>query len=144
MFMQKTHHPLIRTIYLYIFTLLGLVFLIIGAIRFLDMGLKVYVFTEAEKTESSDRYISTPCSIELTKIERAQDDDTFTDEEKESLKTWLAEYREHEKIDYVKANRHRDAATNLSFILVGLPLYLYHWHIIKKETKEQKEQTQIS
>ena len=41
-------HSLIRTIYLYAFALLGLIFLCISGIRFLDMGLKAFVFTQAE------------------------------------------------------------------------------------------------
>ena len=40
---------LIRTIYLYAFALLGLIFLCISGIRFLDMGLKAFVFTQADE-----------------------------------------------------------------------------------------------
>lgn len=46
---DKKHYPLIRTIYLYLFALLGLVLLTIGGVRFVDMGLKAFVFTKAEE-----------------------------------------------------------------------------------------------
>lgn len=128
-------NPVIRTIYLYLFALLGLIFLIIGAIRFIDMGLKIYVFTEAERGESYERMLYIPCDFKPEQlIEQEETLSTeLTEEEMIALKNWLAQYQEQEQIDYVKVQRHRDAATNLSFILVGLPLYLYHWHIIKKE-----------
>ncbi|MFC1700784.1 hypothetical protein ACFLZ0_01460 [Patescibacteria group bacterium] len=140
--MPKKYSPFIRTIYLYLFALLGLVFLIVGAIRFIDMGLKVYVFTEAEKDQNYERTMFVPCSIEPEKLIERQDDkeltDKLTDEEISALKGWLAKYQEQEKIDYVRVQRHRDAATNSSFILVGLPLYLYHWSVIKKDRKEEE------
>lgn len=141
--MQKTHHPLIRTIYLYLFSLLGLVFLIIGAVRFIDMGLKAFVFTQAE-IEERYNYMTPPYSAEIKNVEKAQNDVNFTEQEREALRAWLAEYQEQRKINYITVQRHRDAATNLSFILVGLPLYLYHWQIIKKEIREKKEKIKLS
>ena len=47
-------HSLIRTIYLYLFACLGLVLLTIGGVRFLDMGLKAFVFTKAEQEQRYD------------------------------------------------------------------------------------------
>jgi len=44
---------------------------------------------------------------------------------------------EKEKIDPVTCRRHKDAFLNLAMILIGLPLYLYHWRIIKRETQDR-------
>ena len=135
--MQK--HPLIRTIYLYLFALVGLALLITGTVRFLDMGLKAFVFTKAEDPEKIQRsyYYSTPISIE--RVEKYQESEELTEEEITTLKAWLADYKKWEeeeaKIDYLTSKRHREASGNLAMILVGLPLYLYHWRIIRKETK---------
>jgi hypothetical protein len=41
------------------------------------------------------------------------------------------------KIDYVKSERQRSAANSLAFIIVGLPIYLYHWSLIRKEKNSQ-------
>ena len=46
---NKEHYPLIRTIYLYLFALVGLALLISGSVRFVNMGLKAFVFTKAEQ-----------------------------------------------------------------------------------------------
>lgn len=135
-------HSLVRTIYLYLFTLLGLVLLTIGGVRFLDMGLKAFVFTKAEE-EQRIIQLQPPMLYQIEKVEKLQDEERLSEEEKTTIKQWLADYEEwkerRSKIDYVIARRHRDASMNLALILVGLPLYLYHWQIIKKETKNKEE-----
>jgi len=138
-------NPIIRTIYLYMFALLGLVLLTVGAVRFLEMGLKTYVFKMADEEQRlyNRNAISTPYA--LTKLESIPSDSRFTDEEVKAVKLWLAEYNvqkeKTEKFDYVKAQRHRDASTNLALIIIGLPLYLYHWGVIRRETKKNSEAT---
>lgn len=135
--MQK--HPLIRTIYLYLFTLVGLALLIIGTVRFLDMGLKIFVFTKAEEPEKIQRMYYPRLPIPMAKIEQYQESEELTEEEIATLKNWLSGYEkwqeEEGKIDYLTSKRHREASTSLAMLLVGLPLYLYHWRIIKRETK---------
>ena len=133
-------HSLIRTIYLYIFAMLGLVLLTIGGVRFLDMGLKAFVFTKAEE-EQRIYNNQLPMPIAIEKAGQAVEGEELTDEEKAQLKRVIEDYKtwqeRRDKFDYVTSRRHRDASFNLALILVGLPLYLYHWRIIKKETKKQ-------
>ena len=45
---------LIRKIYLYLFSLIGLVLVVIGCVELVNLGLKAYVFT------SADQYYSYP------------------------------------------------------------------------------------
>jgi len=141
------HYPLIRTVYLYLFTLLGLVLLIIGGVRFVDMGLKAFVFTKAE--EEQRLIYKQPYSIPypVQQIEKLQEEKGLSEEEKVTIKQWLADYKDWEErrsqIDPVTAKRHRDASLNLALILIGLPLYLYHWQIIKKETKNKEEDRNV-
>lgn len=145
---EKIHHPLIRTIYLYLFTLLGLTLLTIGSVRFVDMGLKAVVFTEAEKEQQyydsppypPTRFAKMP-ETAGQKVGPIKENETATlsKEEKELFNGWVAEYNSwldrKAKINYLTSRRHRDASTNLALILIGLPLYLFHWRIIKRETK---------
>ncbi len=136
-------HSLIRTIYLYLFTLVVLALITVGGVRFVDMGLKVFVFTKAEEEQrlTYKQPLSMPYSVQ--RIEEFQDGEELSKEEKATIKQWLADYKDWQerksKVDPVTARRHRDASMNLALILVGLPLYLYHWRIIKRETKNEKE-----
>lgn len=140
-------YTLVRTIYLYIFALLGLVLLIIGSVNFLNMGLKAFIFTQAdEESRIFSKQIPIPTVPRIENI--GQDieegkDICLSAEEKVYVESWLADYNNWKesmsKIDPITSRRHRDASINLSLILIGLPLYLYHWRIIKKETEEKEK-----
>jgi len=142
--MNKIHYPLIRTIYLYLFALVGLTLLIIGTTRFIDMGLKAFVFTKAEDQERlySKQPAMTYQIDRIKEINEIKDTEALSEEERASIKEWLVNYEEwkeeESKIDIITSKRHRDASGNLSMILVGLPLFLYHWRIIRRETNNKK------
>ncbi len=142
---EKKQYPLIRTIYLYLFALIGLAFLISGAVRFVDMGLKAFVFTKAEQEQKLSLRQPT-MFYSVQKIENLQDEEWLSEEEKVIIQEWLVDYKEWKeessKINYIDAQRHRDASSSLSMILVGLPLYLYHWGVIKGEVRKQENNEQ--
>jgi len=139
--MNKKHYPLIRTIYLYLFTLIGLVLVIIAGVRFLDMGLKYFVFTQAEQQQRIAT-LRPPSTYSLEKVEEIKQNEELTDEQKQAISQWIEDYKEWEeesaKVDPVTSDRHREASYNLAMILIGLPLYLYHWNLIKTETKDKE------
>ena len=90
--------------------LLGLLVAVIGAVRLVDLALKVYVF------EGADRYEYIAPRIEGQEIDRT--------EEK------MVQERETER------QRKRELSGSISMILVGAPLYLYHWRTIQRENKK--------
>ncbi len=143
-----TKHSLIRTIYLYLFALLGLVLLTIGGVRFVDMGLKAFVFTKAEEDERLRDKMLPSLVYPIKRVEEIQDNEELSDEERTTITQWLEDYKEWQKrsseINYVTVRRHKDASFNLSLILIGLPLYLYHWIIIKKEIKNKAKAQQTA
>ena len=140
MTLQK--NGLIRTIYLYSFSLLGLILMVIGSVNFLDMGMRAFIFTKADQG-MNDLYPPAYAPIPVEKIDAATASDSFvlTVAEKEQIKIWQQDYKNWKdmpKVDYVTQQRHRDASINLSLIVIGLPLYLYHWFVIRKELKNAK------
>ena len=126
----------IRVLYLYLFALLGLVLLTIGGVGFVTMGLRAYVFTEADSQDRLYREIP-PRPYALPEAERLLDAEELSAEERTKLRRYLeaaeAWERRREDVDPVTAQRHRNAAENLALLLVGLPLYLYHWRMIRRE-----------
>jgi hypothetical protein len=127
-------NSLIKSIYLYTFSLLGLVLIVIGGVNFIDMALKAYVFTQAEQ-DSYYKAPSMPYNLEV--VESLKDNESLTEEEKAIVERWFSNYEEweeqNEKIDPLTSRRHEKASRNLALILIGLPLYLYHWKIIRRE-----------
>ncbi len=127
---------IIRTIYLYLFSMLGLVLLVIGCVRFVDMGLKAFVFTQADLERRINYQRPPSYSLAPKDLEVAKESEELTDKEKQQIKNFLEDYEswqeKRKEVDPIKSQRHEDSATNLALILVGLPLYLYHWKVIQK------------
>ena len=117
---------LIRTIYLYLFSLVGLVLVVIGCVRLVDLGLKAWIFKKADQIviypEYPRKYIAPGESVK-----------ELTPEEEEKYKEEQLEFQTKEK----EAQRERTAANSLAMIIVGTPLFLYHWRTIQRN-KEQK------
>ena len=131
----------IRTGYLYLFALVGLALVVIGGVRFIDMGLKAFVFTQAEEEQ---RFFPAqpPMPYQLEMVERFQNEEGLSEEEKAAIQQWLADYESWQEkssnFDYLTSSRHRNASMNLALMLVGFPLYFFHWRIIRRELKKQE------
>lgn len=104
----------IRMIYLYLFSFVGLLTVVIGSVRMVDLGLKVLVFKDA------DRY-------EYSAVKPLGDAGETIDEQ--AMKEQAS--REQTR------NRQREFSGAIAMIAVGLPLYLYHWKTIQKENKKR-------
>jgi len=143
-------NPITRTIYLYLFALVGLAMLVIGMSMIINLGLKTWIFTQADRV---DNYASQPMPLYLDKemgaakeLQLCQDKCSLTAEQKQQISAWLADYENWKNNEknrdpnfYRVQNRQRQAATAISLILVGLPLWLFHWATIKKDNKEKSE-----
>ena len=132
--MEHDKKMLIRTIYLYLFALIGLILLVIGSVGFVNMGLKTWVFTKADQ----QRYLyEQPMIYPVAELEKARDNKDLTEADREEIRKIIDDYNERKernaKIDVISAQRQSDAAQNLALIIVGLPLYLYHWMVIRRD-----------
>ncbi|MDP2641114.1 MAG: hypothetical protein Q8P39_01040 [Candidatus Yanofskybacteria bacterium] len=144
---QSVAAPIIRTIYLYLFALVGLVLIIISGVRFIDMALKAFVFTQVEQEERLwDRAPYPAFSLERVAKDtngtlEQKEEIALTDEEKEFLAQWIVQYNEWQersaRIDPVVVRRQREASNSLAMALVGFPLYLYHWRVIQRQRREE-------
>ncbi|MBU1036556.1 hypothetical protein KKF32_00795 [Patescibacteria group bacterium] len=143
----------IRPVYLYLMSMIGLVILIIGGITILQLLLKIFIFTNADtdrwsRTMPPELYLETSRSAqEVRELRDCSNQCDFTEEEQKQITAWLADYEswkesegELAKIDQRRVNRERQASTSLGMILVGLPLWLYHWSVIKRDKKRDKEE----
>jgi len=132
----------IKIIYLYLFSLVGLVLVIIGGVRFIDMGLKTFFFKQADQDQRLN-YSQPTMPYSVSKLERmAESQDggaQLTEDERASIRQWLEDYRvwkeQRDQVDMVTAQRQRQASSNLAMIIVGVPLFLYHWRLARKEGK---------
>lgn len=103
----------IRLLYLYLFSFVGLLILIIGSIRIIDLGIKIVFFPDA------DYYASMAPTIDGQPM-RSQEEQEVLDRAQ------------------VKRNRQTELSGAVSMILIGLPVYLYHWKKINSEHGKSK------
>lgn len=79
--------------------------------RLVDLGLKVFIFKDADKFE----YYSPKIPDE------------------EAVDPEIA--RQNAEVEQ-KRSRQRELSNSISMIVIGVPLYIYHWNLIKKESSE--------
>lgn len=106
----------LRLLYLYLFSFVGLLIAVIGSVQIVDLGLKTFIFRNADR----EYYQYAP---------RIAPDGTAVPVEtnEQELKT--------EQQAMLLSNRERETANALAMILVGIPLYWYHWRLVQKEKK---------
>jgi len=99
----------IRLLYLYLFSFVGLLIAVIGSIQIIDLGLKSYVFNVSDYSFYPDQV-----SVDGKQVVSVE------------------EMNRRNKVEQANQSK-RQLSTALSMILVGVPLYLYHWRTIKNE-----------
>lgn len=108
----------IRLLYLYLFSFIGLLTTVIGTVQLVDLVIKVYVFKGADEYT----YIA-PVKInpEGTEMKPSEQE--------------AAMQRESQNKETTR-QRQRQASAAIAMIVVGFPLYKYHWKSIQKEGKK--------
>ncbi len=141
-------NPVVRTIYLYLFALVGLGMLVIGCSMIINLGLKTWIFTRADQVENVRRplplYLRDSDVQSVEALKACGDKCELTEKQKQQIKNWLNDYENWQKSEksrdpkfYITRSRQRQASTAISLILVGLPLWLFHWTTIKKDVKRE-------
>jgi len=126
----------VRTVYLYVATLVGLGLLIAGGVQAFELVLKATVLTQADAEEQLWAR-QPPMPYALDAVKSLEKDVILTADQQALVAQWLTDYErwseQQERIDVVQARRERQAATALALVFVGIPVYLYHWLTIKRE-----------
>lgn len=103
----------IRLLYLYLFSFIGLLIVVIGTVQIVDLGMKVYIFKQSDSYEFARPVPLEPGSdVKIDPVEQKAFQENQT-----------------------KSQRQRQASNALAMIIVGIPLYKYHWRLIQKSKK---------
>lgn len=126
----------VRTVYLYVATLVGLGLLIAGSVQAFELILKATILTQADAEENLWAR-QPPIPYALDRVKDTAETVELTEQEQAILKSWMADYerwsQQQAQLDVVQARRQRQLATALALVFVGVPVYLYHWNTIRKE-----------
>lgn len=128
-----TKRPLIRLIYLYLVALIGLVVFLMGGVGIVNTGLKAALGV-------NDSYFTSPNEMCRAQFTVATSAPTVTaklpDENSTDFKQCLVN-QEQQQNDQQKNDRKRNIAEALAQIILGAPIWLYHWSVIQRDHKDQ-------
>lgn len=141
-------------IYLYTVSLLALIALVISGAFLLDLGLKAFIFTKADRYQNPPVYPMGAIEAVPSKTVsgtallypdvKCGDKDTKCLEQQrqiiDRLKQQQEEYQkwQDEQNMFWNASRQSQAANALAFFLISLPIYIFHWRLVLKHRKEEK------
>jgi hypothetical protein len=105
---------IIKLIYIYLFSAIGLILIITGSVKLIDLGLKVYIFKQADVFYAPYPAINQNENLTPEEIAKREEEQRKTDE-----------------INRI-AERQRTASNAIALIIVGLPVFIYHWRLALK------------
>ncbi|MBD3251952.1 hypothetical protein GF380_05915 [Candidatus Uhrbacteria bacterium] len=120
-------NALIKTIYFYLVSLIGLMMVVLPTADLVNIVLKTTIFPKANMEE----YRELPCPDRIIKAP-----DGETDEQYQSRVERCERSRVNET-ERLAIRLQKDIVRDLSFLVVGIPLFLYHWITIRKDRKER-------
>lgn len=141
--MDTARYKVIRYIYMYLVTAISIVLIIVASIGLIKLVLEEYVFDVKTWEEINGQM--KPYECEEGVLFAAYDDGSgvkvpravnLTDEEKQKkMEDCRVEYDERIKLQSVNEVK-RSLVNWISMLVVSVPLYLYYWGIIQKESKK--------
>ena len=146
---QSSNRPLriIRNVYLYLVSMIGLVVFVIGTVGLINNFLQNYVFQIDQYVYyrgplgyyecSSSSLAGTPIvKPEPSATGESQPVREVTDEEIAECEAKYDAYNKKESANQTK----REYSISIAQVAVGLPLWLLHWGIIQSEYKRRKKE----
>ncbi|MFA6271722.1 MAG: DUF5671 domain-containing protein [Patescibacteria group bacterium] len=136
----------IRPIYFYLVSLGALLMFVIAGGIMINLVLKTWIFPAASEADRlNQKVVDQQTSLVLEKnsvqsiidcADKCQlDAATVT-----TAKDWIVDYDNWQKLSQTSFdNTQTEAARNLPFILLGIPLFWYHWRTVRKEQETHKK-----
>lgn len=115
----------IRKTYLYLTSLISLIIILIGTISLINVALRAWIFTQAD-SQYSYCYERKPVPLNGGESAEIVEEPAQTD-----VNECIAQEKQQQT-----ARRQAQATTGISMIIVGLPIYIYHWNKIKGEKND--------
>ncbi|MFA6161075.1 MAG: hypothetical protein WC766_02730 [Patescibacteria group bacterium] len=127
--MPLNKSTLIKTIYFYLVSLIALMMVVFSIADLFNIALKTWVFTKADRNP----YSQPKCATMVFKDPSLKE----TDDQYSQRLQQCEQGRVDEQEAFI-VQKQQSAVRDISFIVVGLPLFLYHWITIRKDKESNK------
>ncbi|MBU1146106.1 hypothetical protein KKD80_00975 [Patescibacteria group bacterium] len=134
----------IRTVYFYLIALIALMMIVWGTVDLANLGLTTWVFKNADRADDwsppAPYYMTAEVKMGET-AERCAEKCDLTESEQLQIQNWLVDYKnwQDQQGDLKIARKQKNAVRDISMLVVAIPLFLWHWKMISRETREAKE-----
>jgi hypothetical protein len=129
--MPLNKSTLIKTIYFYLVSLIALLMVVFSTADLINLGLKTWVFPKT----NTQYYGPMTCAIPQPVPTDGKPVPTSTQQDYQKQ---CEQDRKNQEEAAIIQNQ-RDAVRDTSMIVVGIPLFLYHWITLRKEQKADRE-----
>ncbi len=123
---------IIKNIYFYLVSFVALMMVVFSTANLINIVLKTYIFTDADQYTY---YPSLECDITGNSGEKTGIPPEPSQVKKltpEECAAQEAKFLERERLN-MKSQRQRSLVTDISFIVVGVPLFAFHWYYARKK-----------
>jgi glucan phosphoethanolaminetransferase (alkaline phosphatase superfamily) len=117
--MEQQRTGMLKKVYLYLVSLIALVMLIVACVSLINLALRAWVFKQADNTTYNYSCPMIPASAQVP------------DGSTSSCNTALQQQQAHAQL---VSSRETESARDIALIIVGLPVFFYHWRLVRKET----------
>ena len=117
----------IKSLYFYLVSFVALMMVVFSAADMVNIALKTWVFTAADK----DMYYNAPCVTPMATEPGAKPVVDPNTSRVECEKQNEANLKQQESSRL--AQKQRDVVRDISMIVVGIPLFLIHWRIVRSK-----------
>ena len=115
---------LIKNIYFYLVSFVALMMVVFSVADAVNIALKTWVFTKADNNFYSYSVPACDQSVKADPNAKPLSAEECTKQEEQNKQ------RDQENLI---AQRQRDVVRDISFIVVGLPLFILHWLVVRKK-----------
>ncbi len=125
---SKQH--VLQLIYLYLISFVGIVITVVSSVNIVNLVFRHYIF---QADTLSYYYAPDICNPGPAPLDKGISSPVMSDQERENC-----EKRELERVEKQQNNDiKRELASGIAGLVVGGPLWLYHWGIIRKRKEEE-------
>ncbi len=121
----------IKSIYFYLVSFVALMMVVFSTADVINIALKTWVFTAADK----DMYSYPKAACEIPTPVMPPDVKSVPATTKEDCLRQNDENIKQQELSRT-AQKQRDVVRDLSMIVVGIPLFLIHWNILRKKEED--------
>ena len=142
--LSSDERGMIRPTYFYFVSLTSLLMVVVAGGILINLGLRTWVFPAVQQAERVRRSssIAFPVgsmeSIGADRVVNCAEKCDLSDDTVALSKEWKDDYQTWQNGTYDSADTtQRDAALAIPFVLLGIPLFWYHWKVTRTESKSQ-------